>query len=52
MALVSLGIYNSLMRGSSEVERWTHNPEAAGAIPAPASITLRRLQNQILELHQ
>ena len=26
-------------RGSSVVERWTHNPEVGGAKPSPASLT-------------
>ena len=30
---------NKQTRGSSEVERWTHNPEAGGAIPPPATNT-------------
>ena len=25
-----------ISRGSSEVERWTHNPDVGGAIPSPA----------------
>ena len=28
---------SDLSRGSSVVERWTHNPEVGGAKPSPAS---------------
>ena len=28
-----------ITRGSSVVERWTHNPEVGGAQPSPASLT-------------
>ena len=34
---VEVVAYTKLSRGSSVVERWTHNPEVDGAIPSPAT---------------
>ena len=35
-------------RGSSVVERWTHNPEVEGATPSPATIPVELPSNIVL----
>ena len=38
-AIYPSGIKQNQSRGSSVVERWTHNPDVGGAHPSPATLS-------------